>query len=95
MQREQIFQRCAGEVASALKINPDQIAPASFLVGDLGAESIDLVDLTFRLERAFDIEIPEGDLFEGTDPTADQIRMHHVVDYLENALNSSAPGNQP
>ena len=33
------------------------------LVGDLGAESIDFLDIVFRLEKAFDIKIPRGELF--------------------------------
>ncbi len=33
------------------------------MVGDLGAESIDFLDIVFRLEKAFDIEIPRSELF--------------------------------
>lgn len=86
MHRDEIFLKLSKEIGGALKISPDQIDMESFLIGDLGAESIDLVDLTFRLEKAFDIEIPEGVLFEGSDPTADQMRIRHVIDYLEKAL---------
>jgi len=87
MNRDEIFLKLSNEVGGALKISPDQISLDSFLIGDLGAESIDLVDLTFRLEKVFDIEIPEGVLFEGSDPTVDQMRIRHVVDYLEQALS--------
>ncbi len=41
----------------------DEVAPEATLVGDLGAESIDFLDIVFRLEKAFDIKIPRGELF--------------------------------
>jgi len=39
------------------------VTPGARLVGDLGAESIDFLDIVFRLEKAFDIKIPRGELF--------------------------------
>ena len=39
------------------------MTPQATLVGDLGAESIDFLDIVFRLEKAFDIKIPRGELF--------------------------------
>ncbi len=39
------------------------MTPEATLVGDLGAESIDFLDIVFRLEKAFDIKIPRGELF--------------------------------
>lgn len=50
-------------VAEALGVDPSEVAPEARLVGDLGAESIDFIDIIFRLEKAFGIRIPEGDLF--------------------------------
>jgi hypothetical protein len=46
-----------------LNVEEDEIKPSSTLQGDLGAESIDFLDLTFRLEREFGIRIPRGELF--------------------------------
>ena len=40
-----------------------KIKPEATLVGDLGAESIDFLDIVFRLEKAFSIKIPRGELF--------------------------------
>src|SRR5207237_513794 len=40
-----------------------EISPDSTLQGDLGAESIDFLDIVFRLEREFGIKIPRGELF--------------------------------
>ena len=50
-------------VAVALGIEPEEVQAESSLVRDLGAESIDFIDIIFRLEKAFDIKIPSGELF--------------------------------
>ena len=50
-------------VAGALGIEPEEVRPESSLVLDLGAESIDFIDILFRLEKTFDVKIPSGELF--------------------------------
>jgi acyl carrier protein len=52
-------------VAEALDRPEEQVRPSSSLIDDLGAESIDFLDLLFRLESAFGIKIPEEDLWGG------------------------------
>ncbi len=47
----------------ALGVDDDEVTPEATLIGDLGAESIDFLDIVFRLEKAFDIKIPRGELF--------------------------------
>ena len=47
----------------ALNVDEDQVTPTATLQGDLGAESIDFLDIVFRLEREFGIKIPRGELF--------------------------------
>ena len=47
----------------ALNVDEDEVRPAATLQGDLGAESIDFLDIVFRLEREFGIKIPRGELF--------------------------------
>ena len=47
----------------ALGVDDDEVTPEATMVGDLGAESIDFLDIVFRLEKAFSIEIPRGELF--------------------------------
>ena len=46
----------------ALELDPEEVAWDSKVLDDLGAESLDLLDVAFRLERAFDIQIPRGGL---------------------------------
>jgi acyl carrier protein len=50
-------------ISQALKVEESRIVPASSLIKDLGAESIDFLDIVFRLEKAFKIKIPKGELF--------------------------------
>jgi acyl carrier protein len=60
---DEIFEKIRGELVDALGVDEDQVTPEATLVGDLGAESIDFLDIVFRLEKAFGIEIPRGELF--------------------------------
>jgi len=60
---EQIYGRVARVLVDALSVDEHEITPAASLQGDLGAESIDFLDIVFRLEREFGIKIPRGELF--------------------------------
>lgn len=59
-----IFPKVAETVADALGCDVEQVKPDSSLINDLGAESIDFLDIIFRLERAFKVKIPRGKLVE-------------------------------
>jgi acyl carrier protein len=50
-------------LVEALNVDEDDVKPGATLQGDLGAESIDFLDIVFRLEREFGIRIPRGELF--------------------------------
>src|SRR3954447_15317017 len=63
MTRDQLFEKVAGTLGKALNVDEDQVTPTSTLQGDLGAESIDFLDIVFRLEREFGIKIPRNELF--------------------------------
>lgn len=63
MDESEILNKVQECLAGALGIEPEEIRPESSLVRDLGAESIDFIDILFRLEKAFDIKIPSGELF--------------------------------
>ncbi len=53
-------------LVQALGVEEDEIKPSATLQGDLGAESIDYLDIMFRLEREFMINIRRGELFDDT-----------------------------
>jgi acyl carrier protein len=49
-------------IAEALATDPERVRPESILMDDLGAESLDFLDIVFKLERAFDIQITRGEM---------------------------------
>lgn len=61
--QEEIFKKVSATLVEALNVDEDEISPSSTLNGDLGAESIDFLDIVFRLEREFGIKIPRNELF--------------------------------
>ena len=61
--KDEIFEKIRDALEEALGVEEDEVTPKATLVGDLGAESIDFLDIVFRLEKAFEIKIPRGELF--------------------------------
>ena len=61
--QEEIYTKVSATLVEALNVDEEDIKPNSTLQGDLGAESIDFLDIVFRLEKAFNIKIPRGELF--------------------------------
>src|SRR6202163_2675011 len=61
--KEEVYSKVQGALVDALGVDADEVTPQARLVADLGAESIDFLDIVFRLEKAFDIKIPRGELF--------------------------------
>ena len=59
-----ILPKVADTIADALGCDAADVKPDSSLIGDLGAESIDFLDIVFRLERAFKVKIPRGKILE-------------------------------
>jgi acyl carrier protein len=63
MTQDEIYTKVSGTLIEALNVDEEQVTPQATLQGDLGAESIDFLDIVFRLEREFGIKIPRGELF--------------------------------
>ena len=61
--QQEIYDKVSATLVEALNVDEDEIKPDATLQGDLGAESIDFLDIVFRLEREFGIKIPRGELF--------------------------------
>jgi len=59
-----IFPKVAATMADALGCEVEQVKLEASLIDDLGAESIDFLDIVFRLERAFKVKIPRGKIIE-------------------------------
>jgi len=59
-----IYPKVAATMADALGCDVEEVKPQASLIDDLGAESIDFLDIVFRLERAFKVKIPRGKIVE-------------------------------
>jgi acyl carrier protein len=63
MDREQIFEQVKTVMVDALGVDEAEVKQEATLMGDLGAESIDFLDIVFRLEKSFGIKMPREELF--------------------------------
>jgi len=69
MSREEVYTKVQGVLVDALGVDAEEVTPKAKLREDLGAESIDFLDIVFRLEKAFTTDparpfkIPRGELF--------------------------------
>ena len=70
--KEQVYK----SIASVLEIAEDDIKNNSHLVEDLGADSLDTVQLVIEIENIFDMEIPDDDAEE-------LVSVEKIIDYLE------------
>lgn len=59
---EEVFAKVQEALVDALGVDEEEVTPEATLRGDLDAESIDFLDIVFRLEKAFDIKIERGEL---------------------------------
>lgn len=74
--KAEIFSKVQEALVDALGVEEEEVTPEATLQGDLDAESIDFLDIVFRLEKAFDIKIERGelipmDVLENTEYVAD------------------------
>jgi acyl carrier protein len=90
---EVIYEKVARVLVECLNADEDELTPTATLQGDLGAESIDFLDLVFRLEREFGIKIPRGELFPESVFQGDPgfVRKGRVTDQGMGELRSRMP----
>ena len=60
MDEKEIYDKVADAIAEALDVEKEEATPDAILMDDLGAESIDFLDIIFRIENAFNVKIPRG-----------------------------------
>ncbi len=83
MSQADIFEKVKKIIAEQLSVEPEKVIPAASFADDLGADSLDLVELVMALEEDFDIEIP--------DEAAEKITtVQAVVDYISSHATASA-----
>ncbi len=60
---DEVFTKVQAALVDALGVDDDEVTQEATMVGDLGAESIDFLDIVFKLEKAFGIKVPREELF--------------------------------
>jgi acyl carrier protein len=90
---EEIYGKVARVLVDALNADEEDLTPTATLQADLGAESIDFLDIVFRLEREFGIKIPRGELFPESifQGHADFVRDGQVTDQGMDELRARMP----
>lgn len=73
----EVFDRIKQIIADQLGVDEDEIVPEASFIDDLGADSLDIVELIMAFEEEFDIEIPDED--------AEKIKtVQDTLDYIKN-----------
>jgi acyl carrier protein len=93
MNRDEIVQEVQEVLVDALGVDDEEVTTEATLMGDLGAESIDFLDIVFRLEKAFEIKIPREELFpaESLMNNSDYIKNGKLTEKGLNELRSKMP----
>jgi len=71
-----VFPKVAATMADALGCDLEQVKPEASLIDDLGGESIDFLDIVFRLERTFKVKIPRGKIVEEARGNLSEAEFH-------------------
>ena len=74
MSQEAIFEKVRSIVAEQLSVDAAEVKPESNVQNDLGADSLDTVELVMALEEAFDVEIPD-EAAEGIATVGDAVKF--------------------
>ena len=89
---EEVFGKVQEALVDALGVEDDEVTREATMVGDLGAESIDFLDIVFKLEKAFGISIPREELFPDDILTnADYVQDGKVTDEGISELKKRLP----
>ena len=76
MSSEEVFEKVKGIVVEQLGVTEDTVTMEASFIDDLGADSLDIVELVMALEEEFDIEIPDTDAEK-------VVTVGDVVDYIK------------
>ena len=76
MSSEEVFEKVKGIVVEQLGVAEDTVTMEASFIDDLGADSLDIVELVMALEEEFDIEIPDSD-------AENVVTVGDVVDYIK------------
>ncbi len=92
MERSEILDKVRELLVDALAVDDDEVTPEATLIGDLGAESIDILDISFKLEQDFGFKIAQGELFpEGVTKDPDFVQDGVVTEKGLELLKERVP----
>jgi len=93
-----VYPKIAEIIAAALPCEVERVKLEASLIDDLGAQSIDFLDIVFRLERAFKVKIPRGKIIEEARGSLSQAEFEHAgvvspagLERLKEFLNEVSP----
>src|SRR6186713_3626370 len=90
--KDEVYKKVQTALVDALGVDEEEVTPQATMVGDLGAESIDFLDIVFRLEKSFGIEIPRSELFpEDILTNAEYVKDGKVTDAGVQELKKRMP----
>ncbi len=76
MSSEEVFEKVKNIIVEQLGVAETAVTPEASFIDDLGADSLDIVELVMALEEEFDIEIPDTDAEK-------VVTVQDVVDYIK------------
>lgn len=92
MTRDEVYSKVQEVLIDALGVDEDEVTPDATLTGDLGAESIDFLDIVFKLEQTFGFKIAQGELFpEGVTQDPEYVQDGKITDKGLAALKERLP----
>ena len=89
--RGEVYADVRDILVEALPVEREEIKEESYLIRDLDAASIDLVDVWLRLEKKYKIKIPKGDIFPVFNGEHEDypVTVSSIVDYIESKLRGA------
>jgi acyl carrier protein len=85
-----IYPKVVTILTEALNVEPGEVKPSSTLKDDLGAESIDVLDMVFRLEREFNIKITTDEMFPRGAAAFNAFTVQDIVQYIDKVKHDSS-----
>jgi acyl carrier protein len=96
LSEEEIFARLSVILQEALRIGPTEILPEARVFDNLGAESLDLLDIRFRVDKAFDIKTTDEELIRslgdgwGSEEIQEKLTVRSLVLYIKQCLQQKS-----
>ena len=79
MNQEEVFEKVKGIIVEQLGVAEDTVTLEASFIDDLGADSLDIVELIMALEEEFDLEIPDADAEK-------VVTVNDVVEYIKDNI---------